>query len=123
LDYLGVFIDILLVLGKNPCSLAAKLCKVVKNWRFPVCTKLSKMTQLYILYSSTEPHYLIRTWRWKVSIKVGADLNWKCNNLQIIKLYLEYLLCFTIRTEYMAISRVHIFALLEGNIELQNLII
>jgi len=25
LDYLGVFIHILLVLGKNPCSLAAKL--------------------------------------------------------------------------------------------------
>jgi len=25
LDYLGVFNDILLVLGKNPCSLAAKL--------------------------------------------------------------------------------------------------
>jgi len=25
-DYLGVFIEILLVLSKNPCSLAAKLC-------------------------------------------------------------------------------------------------
>jgi len=25
LDYLGAFIEILLVLGKNPCSLAAKL--------------------------------------------------------------------------------------------------
>jgi len=48
LDYLGMFIHILLFLGKNSCSLAAKLQKIATNWRFPVCTELSKMTHYSI---------------------------------------------------------------------------
>jgi len=36
----------LLVLGKNPYILAAKLRKIAKNWEIQVCTKLSKMTHL-----------------------------------------------------------------------------
>jgi len=44
-DYLGVFIGVLLVLANKTCSLPAKLWKRAKNWRYPVCTKLSKMTQ------------------------------------------------------------------------------
>jgi len=34
----------LLVLGENPCLLAAKSGKIAKNWRFRMCTKLIKMT-------------------------------------------------------------------------------
>jgi len=37
--------NMLLVLNKKPYTLAAKLRKIAKNWRFRVCkTKLSKIT-------------------------------------------------------------------------------
>jgi len=45
--YVSVYIDILFFLyKKKQYILADKLCKMVKSWRFPVRTKLSKMTLL-----------------------------------------------------------------------------
>jgi len=37
----------LLVLGKKPICISSEIEKNSLNWRFRVCTKLSKMTQLY----------------------------------------------------------------------------
>jgi len=32
--------------------ISSQIVKIAKNWRFPVCTKLSKMTPVYFRYFS-----------------------------------------------------------------------
>jgi len=49
--------DMLLVLSKNPYTLSAKLGKIAKNWRFRVCTKLSKMTLIQNKWKTCEIGY------------------------------------------------------------------